>query len=119
MNEEMRVKLESAGIDVSDLLDRLMGNMTLISRFCKRFPEDVNYQRMIDGIEAGDVESAFQGAHSLKGVCANLSMKSLLQALSPVVEKLREGELDGVKELLPAVDIEYNKVVEAIRSIEW
>ncbi len=119
MDEMIRQQLESAGIDSTDLMERLMSNMTLISRFCKRFPTDTNYDKMIAGIQAGDAEVAFQSAHALKGVCGNLSMKGMLQVLEPVVEKLRVGSFDGVNELLPAIDVEYRKVVDAIESIQW
>lgn len=119
MDEQVRVQLERAGIDTRELMDRLMSNMTLISRFCKRFPTDTNYAKMIEGIGSGDVEMAFQGAHALKGVCGNLSMKGMMQVLAPVVEKLRAGSIDGVEELLPAIDEEYRKVVDTIESIQW
>ena len=119
MNSEIKAKLESIGVDVGDLMDRLMGNMTLISRFFKRFPEDASYKRMLAGIEQRDAEEAFRGAHSLKGVCANLSMKKFLMVLNPLVEKLRAGQLEGVQEMLPSIDIEYKKVVSMIHDIEW
>ena len=119
MNSEIREKLEGVGIDVNDLMERLMGNMTLISRFFKRFPDDASYERMVAGIEKGDVEEAFRGAHSLKGVCANLSMKRFLTVLNPLVDKLREGQLDGVPVMLSAVDEEYRKVVTMIQDITW
>ena len=119
MNNEIRRALESAGTDVDDLMDRLMGNMNLISKFCKRFPEDISYGKMLEGIKNGDVDMAFQGAHSLKGVSANLSMKTLVAKLIPVVEKLRAGQLDGVEELLEPVELEYQKVVETIKNIQW
>lgn len=119
MNSEIREKLEGVGIDVNDLMERLMGNMTLISRFFKRFPDDASYERMVAGIEKGDVEEAFRGAHSLKGVCANLSMKRFLTVLNPLVDKLREGQLDGVQVMLSSVDEEYRKVVTMIQDITW
>ena len=119
MNSEIREKLEGVGIDVNDLMERLMGNMTLISRFFKRFPDDASYERMVAGIEKGDVEEAFRGAHSLKGVCANLSMKRFLTVLNPLVDKLREGQLDGVPVMLSSVDEEYRKVVTMIQDITW
>ena len=119
MNSEIREKLEGVGVDVNDLMERLMGNMTLISRFFKRFPDDASYERMVAGIEKGDVEEAFRGAHSLKGVCANLSMKRFLTVLNPLVDKLREGRLDGVQVMLSSVDEEYRKVVTMIQDITW
>ena len=119
MNSEIREKLEGVGVDVNDLMERLMGNMTLISRFFKRFPDDASYERMVAGIEKGDVEEAFRGAHSLKGVCANLSMKRFLTVLNPLVDKLREGQLDGVQVMLSSVDEEYRKIVTMIQDITW
>ena len=116
---EILNKLEEAGIDVADLTARLMGNMNLITRFIKRFPDDKNYQQIIAGIESTDEEAAFRAAHSLKGVCANLSMTRLYKLLSEQVEALRAGDMESAAVLMPTVTEEYEKMVEAIRSIEW
>lgn len=118
-SSEILKKLEEAGIDVADLTARLMGNMNLITKFVKRFPDDKSYQQLMTAIDNADEEEAFRAAHSLKGVCANLSMTRLYKLLSEQVEALRAGDLERGEVLMPAITEEYGKMVEAIRSIKW
>lgn len=119
MDAQLREKLASAGIDVYDLTERLMGNMTLISRFMSRFPDDKNYGALVDSLEKGQYEEAFRAAHTLKGVCANLSMTELSKVVGEQTEYLRAGNIGEAQKLMPQISREYNAMVELIRSIQW
>ncbi len=119
MNKEMRVHLENAGVNVDDLMERMMGNVGLIAKFFKRFPDDKSYIQLIDGLDKGDEEEAFRAAHTLKGLCANLSMTDLYSEVSRLVESLRSGDMESGCAIMPEVTIRYEKMVEAIRNIEW
>lgn len=117
--QEILEILKTAGIDVDDLMERLMGNMSLISRFMKRFPDDGNYPLLVDSIEKGDCEEAFRAAHTLKGVVANLSMTKLYKLVGGQVEVLRVGDMESGSDMLAEIIEEYEKMVEVIRSISW
>lgn len=119
MNKEMEMQLKSAGIDVDDLMERLMGNMNLIVRFFKRFPEDKNYAQLLDSLEKGDVEEAFRAAHTLKGVCANLSMTKLYNVVSKQVESLRANDIENAIDMMEEVTKEYESMVKTIKGINW
>lgn len=54
-----------------------MGNEALLERFLKKFPQDENYQKLCAAMEASDWEAALTAAHTLKGICGNLSIAPL------------------------------------------
>lgn len=47
-------RLEQAGIDVDDVLERFMGNEALLDRMLKGFLQDQNYSVLCQAMEAGD-----------------------------------------------------------------
>ena len=111
--------LADAGVDVADLTGRLMGNMTLITRFFRRFPEDNSYQVIIDSIDKGDLEEAFRASHTLKGLCSNLSMSKLYKLVSRQVEYFRAGDMEKGAKLMPEISEEYEHMTKTIESINW
>lgn len=107
---------EMAGADFNDIMNRL-GSEALVKRFAVKFLQDKNYEELKDAMEAKDAERAFRAAHTLKGICANLGFRELLQASSDLTEKLRSGELEGSKPLYEAVSEQYKKVIEAVTQL--
>ena len=83
----------------------------------RSFLSDGSYQMIADGIEAKDAETAFRGAHTLKGVCLNLGFQKLYEVSAELTEALRDRELKGYEEQFAAVQKQYQITVEAIR--EW
>ena len=82
-----------------------------------RFLEDPNYEEMIKAIREKDTEQAFHYAHTLKGVCANLSLWRMQDAVSGVVEGLRMGKLPREEEIS---DLEkcYQKTVVWVNLVK-
>lgn len=117
--KELFLILGEANINVDNLTERLMGNTKLITKFLQRFPEDKSYLCLMDALEKGQCEEAFRAAHSLKGVCSNLSMTGLYKVVSIQVEALRSGDLQRGREMMPAVTEEYKKMVDMINGIDW
>ena len=99
------------------MLKRL-GSEALIQRFAVKFLKDSSFQDLKDGIDAGDAEKAFRGAHTLKGVCLNLGFESLYQVSAELTEKLRGRELKDYEELYKAVEEQYHRVIQAIQEYE-
>jgi hypothetical protein len=61
---------------------------------------------------------AFRASHSLKGLSLNLGFTGLQEASSLLCETLRGGDPHSdIKPLLEDVDVEYNKVVSAIKML--
>lgn len=115
MQQEFKEKLLAYGFELNKTLERFMGNEDLYEKFLKRFVEDGNMEKLKTDYEGGDMEGAFFAAHTLKGVAANLGLDPFLKPLSPLVEKLRTGELDEeAKEYYAKVVDEYENIINLI-----
>lgn len=108
--------LISLGIDYDDGLKRFVGNKDLYEKFLLSFKDDTSYSDLIKALKKENASDAFQAAHTLKGLAGNLSMTSLYQAVSTLVEELRAGNLSNVENSLPPVTEEYEKLVEGLKK---
>lgn len=116
MNVEM---LKNAGIDVEDGLRRFMNSEQMFEKFLRKFVGNEQYaifMRELGNPEA-TAEQLFEYAHALKGICGNLSLKGILEVLHPMVEVLRGGSLDGVREQAPMLEERYQRTISAIESL--
>ena len=48
-----------------------------------------HYEELRDSVEAGDLDTAFEKAHALKGIVANASLDRLLKPVAEITELLR------------------------------
>ncbi len=106
---------ESIGADYDDVLRRLMSEK-LVERFAGKFLDDDSFPKLKETVLAGDAEAAFMAAHTLKGVSQNLGLTNLYVPAHDICEELRGGLMGRAAEMLPEVEAQYNKTVEAFRS---
>ena len=93
----------------------------LITKFVIKFLDDKSYEKLANAWAARDVSGAFEGAHALKGVCANLGMNKLSGLASELAEEFRPGSArklsdDEVTQRLAAITELYEKSIEGIRA---
>ena len=69
---------EAIGGNYEAVLGRLHSE-ALIRRFALKFLEDQSYIQLKQALENKNYEDAFRGAHTLKGVCQNLSFDRLYE----------------------------------------
>lgn len=117
MDQNNRKRLEECGINVDAAMERFMDNEAMYEKFLARFAEDKNFDILRESIHNNDVESAFNAAHTMKGVAANLELNGLLEFLSPIVEILRQKKTEGLNELLEKMSENYNMVCQAIGGL--
>lgn len=103
--------LKQFGADTDDGLSRCMNNEAFYFKLISKVMEDKNFKTLEEAIAANNLDSAFEAAHSLKGVLGNL-------ALTPVYEPVFE-----ITELLRAKsDVDYgpylNKISEKKTELE-
>ena len=105
------------GFDIVSARERFFGKREMCERYVIRFLEDPNYEEMIKAIREKDTQQAFHYAHTLKGVCANLSLWRMQDAVSGVVEGLRMGKLPREEEIS---DLEkcYQKTVVWVNLVK-
>lgn len=116
MDALRKQRLTDAGIDVNSALERFMDNEALLERFLAKFPADPNHDRLTAAITAGDKEAALTAAHTMKGVCGNLSMTALFELLTRQVAAFRSGDWDGAVAMMPELDRMYTGLCTAIAS---
>jgi HPt (histidine-containing phosphotransfer) domain-containing protein len=81
--------LHEFGADTRDGLGRCMNNEAFYLRLVNMALEDANFARLGEAVKQGDRKAAFEAAHALKGVLANLSLTPLLEPASEITELLR------------------------------
>ena len=90
-----------------------------IVKFLSRVVSDGSYQLLLDSIASGNVDEAFRAAHTLKGVCMNLSITKFAESSSALTEVLREKREinDEVMSLLEQVKADYALTINSIKQL--
>lgn len=112
--KECYVALEG---DYNDVMSRLMTEK-LVSKFVLKFLNDGSYNNLVQSLKDGNIEVAFRAAHTLKGVCQNLSFTKLYQSSNDMTEALRSNDTSKADELMVKVEADYLQTVSAIQNLE-
>lgn len=121
MDEKFRRQLEENGADVETTLKRFMGNDAIYQKFLGKFPNDPNYANLGTNIESENYEEAYKCAHALKGVVGNLGLTPIYEAVSTLVEELRNkanADVDAARanEEWQKIKIVYEKFIAIINE---
>lgn len=96
------------GADYSTTMKRVMNNEAMYVRLLGMLAEDDSIAKLDDALQAGNLQSAFLAAHTLKGVAGNLGLTPLYQALEKLVEPLRaEAARDDYPALYKEVQLAF------------
>ena len=98
MKDTARTVLTEAGINVDTALKRFLDDEEMYFEFLNSFVEDTLMSRLKQAVQNGSVDDAFEAAHALKGLCANLSIDSMSKMIVPMVEILRDRSMEGIPE---------------------
>ena len=107
------------GGDYADVQSRLRTDERIV-KFLLKIPDDNNFELLETALKAKNTEEAFRAAHTLKGICLNLSLTKLFQSASALTEALR-GRSDYGADLEPlfsALKEDYELTVNAIRKLQ-
>ncbi len=117
--ESVRQKMEDYGVDYQGTMGRFMGNESLYLKVLGKLGSDENAKKLDQAVKEGDLEAAFNAAHTLKGVAANLGLTPLLEAVNEIVEPLRRREeRDDYQKLSGAVMEQFESVVRLVQTLE-
>ena len=110
---------EAIGGNYEDVLKRLRSE-ALIKKFTLKFLEDQSYPQLKQALGDKNYEDAFRGAHTLKGVCQNLSFDCLYEVSRDLTELLRDrtGEQPGIPEAMEKVTEAYEATIEGIKKLQ-
>ena len=113
----MRECYEAIGGNYENVLGRLHSE-ALIRKFTFMFLEDQSYLQLKQALNDKNYEDAFRSAHTLKGVCQNLSFDRLYEVSHELTELLRDrtGEQLGIPEAMEKVTEVYEMTIEEIKN---
>ncbi len=109
-------ELTLAGIDMPDLRSRLMQDKNLIEVFIRKFVEDKSYERLCEAADKFDVKQMETQANLLKGMCSNLSLKTLCELFSEQVQLLKEGKGEQAMYKMPLIAEEYKSSIANMQT---
>ncbi len=81
--------LVELGVNTAEGIARCMNNETFYLKMVDMALRDKGYDRLLAALERDDLDDAFEAAHALKGVLANLSLTPLLVPVVELTELLR------------------------------
>ena len=99
--------------------EKRIPSAALIKKFIAKFLSDGSYAELCRAMQDGQREQAFRAAHTLKGVCGNLSLDRLYLSASQLTELLRP-ETDAISPeaaaLFETVKLDYDLTAHTIRT---
>ena len=78
-------------VNAEDALKRVGGNAKLYKTLLKSFSNNTYMAPLSEQLSAGDIESAAKTAHTIKGVCANLSLKKVNTIAATLEQELKNS----------------------------
>ncbi|MCI8511373.1 MAG: Hpt domain-containing protein [Lachnospiraceae bacterium] len=116
MTEELKKDLIAAGANIETALARFMNMEAMYLKFLLRFPADPNFESLRDALAAGDTETAFRAAHTLKGVAGNLGLDRFYESVSKLTEVLRAGGSGNTDALMKQAAADYEEICAVIQK---
>ena len=108
---------EKIGGKYNDVLGRLSKD-AFVEKFALMYLNDNSYDILMSAIEAGDIVAAFRGAHSLKGVAANLGFEELRKAATELTEQLRPQDTPANADLVDCVKKAQQKIIAGLQEYQ-
>ena len=89
-------ELKNWGCDVEDAMTRFLDDEEFYVTCLYTMVQDPAYGRLGEALRAGDVQEAFEQAHTLKGVLSNMGLTPIYEIVIQLVEPLRNGNGDNL-----------------------
>lgn len=110
---------EEYGGDYTTTMARFMNNETMYMKFLNMLFRDDSLNKLSEAIINNDLNSAFEAAHTLKGVVANMGLTPMYEAVNVIVEPLRERkECSEYPAMLEKIQSEYTRVIDLHKKLE-
>lgn len=125
--KELHILL-AAGIHAEEAIERLMGKEHIFLKYLFRFPEDKNYDELLDALSKKDLDGAFRAIHTLKGTASSVGLISVYEIADPLTEKLRAArssqtaarsfDYDEIASDVQRLGDTFQTACKAIRSLQ-
>jgi len=105
--------LKEFGANVDEGLNRCMKNEALYLRLVATIPKEKSFDELKESISSGDLDTAFERAHALKGVTGNLSLTPLYDPIVQITELLRARTEMDYTELVEEILAQRDKLAKS------
>ena len=102
-------ELAAYGANVEEGLSRCMGNEDFYLRLVGMAKSEGGFDQLEQALAENNLRAAFEAAHSLKGVLANLALTPLFEPVSEITELLRAETPMDYSELLEKINTEKER----------
>jgi len=102
------------GCDVDKTLERFLNDKDLYVECLQILVDDTSLHDFEKALMNQDIKTAYEAAHTFKGVVLNLGLDPFIQIIVPEVKELSEGNIENAQpalEKLQALFKEYCKMI--------
>ena len=102
--------LRAFGADVDAGLVRCLNKEDFYLMLVKKAAADTRLSELAEQLRNGQLEAAFETAHALKGMYANLSLTPLTKPVSEMTELLRSGTDTDYSALMKEAEAQFTRL---------
>ena len=106
--------LRAWGANVDEGLMRCLNNEAFYLRLVNKAIQDITFDQLKEACEAENLDNAFDAAHSLKGMMANLALTPICRPIEQITELLRSRTATDYSGLLEEIISQRNKLIELL-----
>jgi signal transduction histidine kinase/DNA-binding response OmpR family regulator len=116
--QEQEISLDFDTIETENVLKNLSGNKKLYVRLINEFHNDFSKhcEKIEQALKEGNVDTALNLLHSLKGVSGNLGAMSLYEKTIDLEQQLRDNQKNNINKELEAFTDEFSKVIKELEE---
>lgn len=108
--------LKGLGVNVSEGLDRVMGDASLYEMMLGMFLSSVQENPIgPEDFNAGDLDALTKRVHTLKGITGNLAITPLFNGYTETLGFLRGGDAQAAKKRFEEIAPIQEKVIDCIK----
>lgn len=103
-------KIRTYGADINGAMCRMLNDKDFYVECISNFLLDDTFKKLKQSLEDNNLSEAFDAAHTLKGVSANLGLTPLYNIVCEMVEPLRKKEVVNYKALYQELEASRDKL---------
>lgn len=115
MLNEVFERLKEWKCDVDGALERFLGDEEMYMDFLHQIVDEESLLKLGKALDEGNAQAAFDCAHTLKGVHGNMGLTPLYLLDIEIVEPLRKGSFETVKENYDKLVAENEKLKDILK----
>jgi chemotaxis protein histidine kinase CheA len=116
MDTTKREQMLEKGFDIDGAMRRFINNEPLYIKCLKKFLDDTSYESLKKAYSDKNCEECFKYAHAMKGFTSNVGINEMYHLLTPMVEKLRTGDMN-IEPELKQLEVLYQETYDIINDL--